>query len=278
VALWPLWRAGGYLGEARVAVVDALRAAADEISPLRARALEAASDLAGSQGDYEEAKRTADESMAAYERLGDREGVARALVARGWWALQEGDTQGSRSFLERALAVAPESASARERLGVLALHERDPGRARQLFEETLAAYRRENDMPGIRTALIDLGLVSLAEDRLDEAESFFNESLSLFLADGDTWGVSYCVEDIAAVIAARDPERAAELLGWAELVRERLHHPLDAFEQGIHDRTLAAVRRELDKEAFVAAWHRGRELTPYEAAKLASGARAAETA
>jgi tetratricopeptide (TPR) repeat protein len=189
--------------------------------------------------------------------------------------LQGGEAAEARSYFEGALGAAPASPLARERLGVLALHDGDHGRARRLFEETLAAYRHEHDTHGIRVALMDLGLVALAEGEIDEAASFFNESLSLFDPD-DAWGVSYCVEDLAAVMAAGDPRRAVELLGWADRVRERLQHPLDAFEQGIQDRTLAAIREQPDQGTFASAWARGRRMTEEEAVRRASAAHAAE--
>jgi tetratricopeptide (TPR) repeat protein len=219
--------------------------------------------------------RAADAALAAYEALADEEGPGACPAPARLVGAARGDPVDARSCFERALGVAPESPLALERLGVLALHDGDHARARRLFEETLIAYRHENDTHGIRVALMDLGLVALAEGELDEAASLFNESLSLF-EPSDTWGVSYCVEDLAAVTAAGDPERALELLGWAERVRERLQHPLDAFEQGIHDRTLAAIREQLDPETFAAAWARGRRMTQEEAVRQASAARAAE--
>jgi predicted ATPase/DNA-binding SARP family transcriptional activator len=266
IALWDFWRSRGYLTEARGWLDSALARDGEHNPLLRARALEAASDLAGSQGQFEQASRYSDESAMLYRRLGDDGGLARALVIQGWWALCRHDEVQARALFEESRTLAPNQGRMWDRLGALALYEQRYSDARSFFEESRTAFRAEADERGSTQSVFSLGLVALAEGRIDEAAENFRESLIALQDLGDSgWGISYCLEGLGAVAVETEPAVAARLLAKAETLRKDLHHPLDRFEQDVHERTLRLVHDRLDEQALKRAWTEGASMTIEEA-------------
>ena len=100
-ALRALWFARGYLTEGRRWLAAGL-AAYDERTPIRVRALTAASILASIQGDWPETKRCAEESRALASELGDP-GLAReSLLTLGRARIAEGDPDGALQLFDEA--------------------------------------------------------------------------------------------------------------------------------------------------------------------------------
>ena len=64
-------------------------------------------------------------------------------------------------------------------------------------------------------------------------------------------------------------ERAAQLLGAVEHMRETLGIALSPRQRVRHERRVAAIRRSLDQEVFAAAWARGKAMTIDEAVAYA---------
>jgi len=266
IALWDFWRSRGYLSEGRRWLDSALAPGAGQDPLLRARALEAASDLAGSQGQFEQASRLSDESANLYRQVGDDNGLARALLIHGWWALCRRDDARARALFEQSRALSPKQGRMWDRLGALALYEQQYGDARSFFQESLTAFRAEADARGATQSVFSLGLVALAEGRIEEAAERFRESLRALQDLGDAgWGISYCLEGLAAVVVDQQPARAAHLLAKAEALREDIHHPLDRFEEGVHERTLRLVHDRLDEQALELAWADGAAMSLQEA-------------
>ena len=65
------------------------------------------------------------------------------------------------------------------------------------------------------------------------------------------------------------PERGARLLGAAEGIREAVAAPLPPSERAEVDGYSAAVRAELEEEAFAAVWAEGRKMSMEEAINFA---------
>jgi predicted ATPase/Tfp pilus assembly protein PilF len=270
IALWDFWRSRGHLSEGRRWLDSALAPGAEQDPLLRARALEAASDLAGSQGEFEQASRLSDESATLYRQVGDDSGLARALLIQGWWALCRRDDGRARALFEQSQALSPQKGRLWDRLGALALYEQRFADARSFFEESLAAFRAEADARGATESVFSLGLVALAEGQIEEAAESFRESLKRRKDLGDSgWGISYCLEGLAAVVVEAEPAIAARLLAKAAALRHDIHHPLDRFEEEVRERTLQLVNERLDEQALELAWADGATMSLEEAIVLA---------
>jgi hypothetical protein len=102
-----------------------------------------------------------------------------------------------------------------------------------------------------------------------QAAALFEESLKLFAELGNKMGIAECLEGLASVAAGEGQaadkghraERAAQLFGAAEALREAASTPLPPYRRAEVDRDLAAARARLDNAAFDAAWGAGRAMT-----------------
>ena len=115
------------------------------------------------------------------------------------------------------------------------------------------------------TAVYVLGTAALADGDRAQARRHLEESLQLHREVGDKEGAAECLHALAAAIARDDPERAAELAGAAEALREEAGSSLALFQLEGRDRTSADVRQAIGDEAWSAAFERGRAM-PLEAA------------
>jgi hypothetical protein len=78
------------------------------------------------------------------------------------------------------------------------------------------------------------------------------------------------LECLAFVARAEgQPERAVRLLGAADALRELINTPIAKFEHPEYEREMAALRAQMDAEAFAAAWAEGRAMTLEQAVSYA---------
>jgi predicted ATPase/DNA-binding SARP family transcriptional activator len=116
-----------------------------------------------------EARQSYEQSVALYEKVGDRWGLARALAYLGWMA---------------------------EHLGRY-------GEARRLCEKSLAIRQELSDRHGMADAMLDLGVLSWVQGRLDEADGWLRESLGIFWALDDHSRVADAIKSIGEVLVRR---------------------------------------------------------------------------
>jgi Tetratricopeptide repeat len=127
-------------------------------------------------------------ATALGEQLGDRRGLAEALVGLGETAMVQGRHQ----------------------------------QARPLFEQARAGFRSIGNPHGVAVATVQIGLCALEGGGPDEARALVREGLRLARQLEFRWGELYGL-DGAALLAARTGswEVAATLLGATELPREQ---------------------------------------------------------
>jgi DNA-binding NarL/FixJ family response regulator len=90
---------------------------------------------------------------------------------------------------------------------------------------------------------------------------------------GDQANLSYFLEGLAVVAGARgEPERSARMLGAAEGSMEEAGASVYNYyvpARALYERTLAAVRSQLDEAAWTAAWAEGRAMATEQAVEYA---------
>jgi Tetratricopeptide repeat len=140
----------------------------------------------------------------------------------------------------------------------------DNERATALYEESLGLCTAIGFKWDTALAFCRLGTVVHAQGDDARATALYEESLALYRELGNKHGLAECLEGLAGVaVAQRQLERAAQLLGAAETLRQATGAPLSPGARARYDRDMSAVRAGLGEAAFAAAWATGKA-TPLE--------------
>jgi predicted ATPase/class 3 adenylate cyclase len=152
---------------------------------------------------------------------GSDEAATRALelaTALGRYWYTHGHALEGGEWLERALAAAdsaPEDvrSHALRRLGVLMDQQGRRERARELFEEALAYFRKSGDRAGEAACLNSLGIVARSLEDVNAAEELFDAATALRRELGDVSGTASALGNLGLVAIDRgDLDRAERLL------------------------------------------------------------------
>ena len=255
----PFWDIHGPLGEGREWLERALARADAAPSPARAKALAWAGLLARAQGDHGRAAALEEKSLVVARATGDARAIADALHSLGQVVVSQGDYGRAAALYEEALALyrglgGSLAAFALVNLGVATAQRGEAERAGELLETGLAEHRARANTWGVGFALRALG--DLARTRGDHAEAIarFRGCLVAWNERGYPRGIAYGLIGLAAVAAdGGQPERAARLLGAADVLRERFGCALWATERAAHEAAVGAARAALGEAAFAAA-------------------------
>jgi tetratricopeptide (TPR) repeat protein len=269
----PYWQARSNFSEGR-ARLNSVLALPAEPSVARARCFTAAAGLATWNGDQAAAQRYAGDSLAVYRSLGDRRGEAVTLTTMGWATIQD-DAPAARALLAEAVSVFRELADyeslggALRGLAAAELTIGEVARARELLEESLAAYERTNDREHREYTRGMLGWVQRLSGDLDAAR----RSYSLMLRAAQEGGALVplgigldCFADLA--LLEGDALRATRLGAAADALRERLGGGVSGGIAGMEP-VLPRARIEIPDVAFEAAVLEGRTMDGNEAVSYA---------
>ena len=120
-------------------------------------------------------------------------------------------------------------------------------------------------------SLADLGYIALREGDIVLAKETFRLSVKQFLkANRFIDGVTYTIEGLASLYVNQGQfERAAQLLAWADAMREKIKDHRPAIEQKSVERDLEVIHSQLNDSEFAKVSADGQRLTMEEAVALA---------
>jgi predicted ATPase/DNA-binding XRE family transcriptional regulator len=276
-ALSHFWDVRGYHTEARDHLTSVLRLPGAQAEPaLRATVLCDLGFLALDQGDYTGARALYEESRSVMQTLGDRRGVARALLGLAWTASDEGDHATGRALHEEGLAIMRAlddrrgTALALTGLGHVATVAGDHATARACHEESLALVQELGDRRNTARSLIHLGWSCIYRRDYAGAGQFLSQSLAILRELGDARATVDGLElAVSLVLAAGEMADAARFMAAGEALRETLGAPLSPTERDGYAADLAAVKAGLGQSAFEAAWAEGCALSSEESISAA---------
>lgn len=175
----------------------------------------------------------AEQSVALWRGVGDRRGLARALLALGWATAGDGDVREAAGLFEEALdharAAGDERATAHilGSLGNLLAEQGEPAAARPHVEEGLAIARATRDHPEVAELLADLGWLALDAGDVEAARVSLAESLDLIRESGRVRLAVWVIEGCAVLAATGGRgERAARLGAAASRLRDVMGVPV----------------------------------------------------
>ena len=251
--LWWFWYMAGRVGEGRMWLSRVLAATPSEPNTARALAVRGAAAMARITGEFGEAVRLGEESLAFCRALGDRRGEAAALNNLCVTAMMSGDLEAAlrhgeagRELIE-TLGDAQGIATAHNNLGLVARIAGDLDRATELFTSALGNYRLRGDRRGMAAALSNLAIVGRRRGDWSRARALAVDALRLYTELGFEEGQLDCLEAIAAIAAGNhDAAQGLRLITMTMRAREELGAPLFAPDElaQVQD-ALAAARGAL---------------------------------
>lgn len=255
--LWWFWYTRGFLTEGREWLDHALsRAAADQPRESHAKALQGAGVLAWNQGDYEQARRYHEASLAIMRSLGNLRAVSVQLNNLGNVAMDQGDYERAETMLEESLAIKIElgdqfgQASTLNNLGLAAFGQGDFAAACSYYEQSLALKRTLEDTRGIAITIGNLGNAYFEMGRFEQAHDLLQESLGLKSELGDRWGVAVVLRQLGELaIRWGDLSIARQQLRDSLLIRQQLGDKWSIADSLEAFATLAFAGQESERAA-----------------------------
>ena len=236
---------------------------------VRAKALEAAGNLAVNQGDPGAAAAFFEAALEVYTEQGDKRRIAALLVELGCLPGNAGTLARRQELVEQGLLLFHELGDAgnvvwaRGVLSDLAWDQGDRERARALRTENLVSARHLGDKWAIAQALYILAGVAPDQDDLAQATACLEESIALYREVGEQEDQAWALCELADVVRRQRAHRRATTLyqeslaifrdlghqdaigqvlyklGWAALDEAEYQHARSHFEQAlVHYRAL----------------------------------------
>jgi len=133
----------------------------------------------------------------------------------------------------------------------------------------LAIQRELGNTRVVAIALGNLGRVSYLQNDFANAREFYSESLEINRSLGDLHSIALLFDGFAGLAADVQPERAAELLGAANALRQTVGSDFDKADANFYEKIYRAVEANLEKENFVKHLSSGGALKLEQAISLA---------
>jgi tetratricopeptide (TPR) repeat protein len=198
-ALREFWLIRGHLSEGRAALERALANSEGVETRYLAKAFATAGSIANGQGDFDQAERWIEKSLALSCELDDTRGRAHALREMGNVAMLRGENGKARAQLEEGLTLFRELGHTQgisDSLVTLAnvfLIQGEYARACTLLEESLAFYRKAGSLAMVSQTLNLLASAVFYQGDVLRAHALLEESLTLAREAGDKDCIAYAL-------------------------------------------------------------------------------------
>ena len=157
-------------------------------------------------------------------------------------------------------------------LGYASLSVGDYARARKEIQAASAHFDKNADLYGTSRSLAGLGSVALQEGCPGEAVAHLRQSLVISRRLGDQDDIVWALQLLGVAAAESQSEKAAQLLGSAEVLRETLGVSLSGTELALHERAVTSLRSALQSDVLTTAWAIGRDMALAQAIEQALAA------
>jgi predicted ATPase/DNA-binding CsgD family transcriptional regulator len=283
LALWPFWHVRSYLREGQqwLEQIVALGERTPFPAATRARLLNALGVVAHTLGQFDQAGACHDEAIQIWRELGDRDGLAAALLDKGWQYFHQWDLEQARAYADESLALARHIGKQRAiasalllRAGIASL----TGQAESLApdaEECLQIWRAVGDAGSVASASGVLAQAEINAGNYSHAKALLAEALACHVEMGDFGSLGAVFAGLLQVAIhtqdkSRGARRLAQLLGAAHAWSEQLGGTITPVALAANDYASAPAREILGEEAFALEFAVGKCLTLDEVLALAA--------
>lgn len=119
-------------------------------------------------------------------------------------------------------------------------------------------------------SLANLGYIALREGDMVRAKEMFGLAVQQFQKAGGLIGTVFAIEGFAGMHVYQERfERAAQLLAWADTMRDKIGDHRPPVEQNSVERDLAIIHFKLSDDDFAKSYNEGQKLTTEQAIALA---------
>jgi predicted ATPase/class 3 adenylate cyclase len=269
------WGTKGFLAEGRRRLESAL-AADDTPTEARAKALNAAADMAIGHGDSAAARLRAGEALALHRQFGNTWGMAASLHMLGHAAADDEDYETARQLWEESEPLFREAGDPFDALmttRMLAWAYKELGeseRAHRLMQDVLQQARAAGDKHVQVHALESLAIDATLEGGIEDGTLLLRDAWEINCELGDRFREAVIVCRFARVLAyAGEANAAAQVLAAGEALYEEMGGSPMAWLRRANDDARTKIRAQIDEPAFADASTLGRTLTAEDAVALA---------
>lgn len=271
MSLFDFWRTRGYALEGLERIekfLSADQAISAQNPAMWANALTVAAWLAFVGGNNLSLGRWANEALRFSREIGDKQNISWALRSLGHCAVLRGDEGEAERLWTEGLALSREIEDYQivctllNNLGILMRNGGNYSRAIVYHSEAVQLLDQIGDVNYVRIRILwEMGISWLFKSDYKQARQLFTDVLALSQEPID---FAYCLEGFGGLAAAQNrPERAAQLMGAAETVREKARTPRVKIDR-YHEQFVAKTREQLNGATFAAAWAAGQTMTTEE--------------
>ena len=234
----------------------------------RSGALKDAGQLNCFMGNYAQAKRYLEESLAIAREIGDRKRIEYALQPMGMACLGLGETDEARRHFEESLALARELQDRNELAAALnsfAQFHRTLGeldRAEPMYQEVLTLASQTGNPETVAIALLNLAMLWIDRQAPERARQMLLEVFALEEITGSRATAQSVLEvSTGLAVLCEDCEIAARYFGAAEAMAARTGLHRDPADEAFLAPRVDAAKRRLGESAFETAEIQGRALS-----------------
>ena len=264
---------------------SAYRAAGESIALARQlgddRMLATALAFSGSakifDGDHTGAVREVEEAVAIARKSGEKLGLG---IALGMMAQVEmiarHDVNAAEAFEREAIALTADGGNT---WAILMLHfatgrgamfRGDYVTARERFAKCLPIFQEMKDEHRVNMIYSEFGHIDRYEGRYPQAEEAYRKTILVWEKLGHRAAIAHQFESFAFIAIAREqPERAARLLGAAEILRKKININMSPPELVEYQKEVAKLRAGMEEQSFESLWASGRAMSMEDAVAFA---------
>ncbi|HJR81086.1 MAG TPA: BTAD domain-containing putative transcriptional regulator [Anaerolineales bacterium] len=214
----------------------------------------------------------AKKALALFREVGDIRYMAECMVSIGRVEMLNNNIESAQKMLDRAtilygqLNIKSGMSSILQGYGRIAAVKGDYEQAYTKLQESAAIDEEYGYRINYLFDRSHLGYLALYRGNITEAHEIFTETVKSFFNDKNEIGIAFTLEGMAGLfVVIAKPAIAAQLIGWADALRERVGDPRPALEQAEVDKSIAACIIKMGEAAFSDAYDEGQKMSLDEA-------------
>jgi tetratricopeptide (TPR) repeat protein len=215
--------------------VKAAKAAEKELTLTVAQLVGSVATIRKDRGEYEQARITHQQNVAAFKSLGSQANVAVSLHQLGMIAKDQGDMEEARRLYNESLeigkTIGDDSGIARSlhSLGLLAQEQGDLAEAWRLYDESLEIKKHLGDQSEIAITMNNLASIAQLQGEFEKARLLYEESLEITRKLGYQRGIASTLHQLAILTQAQGHlEEARSLYDQSLEISQRLGNQMAA--------------------------------------------------